>query len=158
MSKTTGIINPLGDYEENLQRVARVLGSIHTIKWRVFDAVYGRGNKSKTAEAISSATGDKLQSVRNAANRLAHDGIIVRESLNGGLVGYGKQAHVAGMKSKLKRLLEHPEKIERIPTKRNNAFGILGVKTQVVRIPKNLFSVKAITIDEIDSFKKVRDV
>lgn len=157
MVKSVGVTNPLGDYEENLVRVAQAIGKADGVKWRVFDVVYGRGKKPMTAAEIAKKTGDRVQSVRNASNRMAHDGLLAKSELPGS-IRYGKQPYIAGMKERVRSLVANPSKIASIRTKRSRLGGKVSVEFVSVNYPSAMVSIELVAVDNIDSFSAVCSV
>lgn len=97
-------------------------------------------------------SGIKQKRVLEEGLKLANCGYIGKDRKNGKTF-YSKDPFIARYKDRILSLAETPEKIKKIPTKNNlNVF--------VRPIGKFIKSVKVryVSIDDIDSFKKVRNV
>lgn len=158
MTKLEGTIAPLGDKNEIIVSILRELGKPDSVKWRIFNCIYGRGSRPKTVDDISVVTGIDRQVIQNTARNMASHGIIERVVLEKNRVAYKKQVNIVGLKQKLNNLAGKKPKIDKIPTKWDPNVSIRGIRTNVVRIPSDFYSVKSITVDEIDSFERVKDV
>lgn len=125
MSSQSPIINPAGDYEESIQRLAKHLGRDKNRR-AVFNLIYGRGpklrSKKQVAEALEIA--GTAQIVQNALDELARHHLIVRVENSGQAKDrsrwiYGKNEFVRANRDRIVRYADDPAAAKKLPTKRN---------------------------------------
>lgn len=138
---------------EQLLHAADVIGR-SAQRRTLFEAVYRGKKTTKTAEELAKATGLSLKQVLMAGKYLADHQIVRATRPKGGRTAYEKDPYYSSRKRAVLRLVDQPEKKARVPTKRNPA----GAAVTRVVIPRARVSVKEITVDEIDSFRRVRKI
>jgi len=152
MNEQTSVINIHGDHEEILLRFAKHLGTSR-IRRKIFNAVYGRGNRPRSKKQIMGAagirnTGNNAQQAQNELDHLAKHRLIVRIE-NSGLVGdgsrflYQKAPDVRANKEQIIRYADNRRAADKVPTKRRpalmNAPSIIRrVTQQTLRKKKHL--------------------
>jgi len=121
---------------------------------KVFEEIHRGKRKIKSVDEIVERTGLDRIRVLQEANYLANHNIIKKRKINKKL-HYEKDPFFSQHKKKILSLAGNEKAIRKIPTKSNPNLTEINVK---VSIPKKQFSVRQLTIDDIDSFKKVKDV
>jgi hypothetical protein len=146
---------PVSDARSNandqLARAAEVLKT-STQRFAVFEAVYGGKPKVKSVDDIAQKTGLSRKRVLTHGLKLASNGIVTQTSKNG-QTAYEKDPFYAGNRSMVESLVRNPAKLAALPTKTHPQPRVPGSIT--IYVPKAFFDVERLTVDDIDSFKKV---
>jgi hypothetical protein len=126
-------------------------------RWSIFEAIYFHKSKIKTVSYISERTGLSRMRVLQEGLHLAQKGIVNQTKKNGE-TAYEKIAFFQVNKAKIMSLASKPKQLATFPTKRRVSVDLrnarvthnitLGLKQKVTRI----------TVDDVDSFAKVRQV
>lgn len=143
MVKPTHIVNPGGDYEENLTRLGEALGKSE-IRRQIFNELYGRKNKlrsvSEIANAVGMTMGNQVQQVREQLQYLADHFLIARHDNEGrtndrshNVFGKTDFVKAKGNKDKIIRLADDPKKRKETPTKRRPAMQGAGSGRQITK-------------------------
>ena len=128
MSKPTSVIDPHGNYEESIQRIALHLGR-SVLRRDVFNCIYGRGSRPKTTDDILQQLqlGENMrQQVVNELNVLSSREIVSITkvpkpgSAKATLNAYSKLKFVSAYKEKILKLADNPKRAKSIVTKRSN--------------------------------------
>lgn len=138
--------------EENIVHVAQVLGRSKDRKL-VFEEIYFGKKKVKTASEIVEKTGLTRKRVTEEAIKLVNQQIIKKTEKNGELA-YERDPFTASNKNHILKIAGRPKEISKIPTKRNKSVTIF----ETIKVHKSQCSIKPITIDDIDNFRKVRKI
>jgi hypothetical protein len=111
----------------------------------------------KTVDDIRRATGLTYKQVLNEGVVLAHEDIVGQEKVNG-RVAYRRDKFYSKNKDAILRLARDRQKLEKYPT--SYAPKVNGRAQSVVKLqfPSRWTRVERITIDDIDSFRRVRPV
>lgn len=121
---------------------------------RVFCAVYKGKAPVKTVAKIAATTGLTEKQVLNAGKKLA-DNDIVRQTGGYGNTAYEKYPFYSANKTKVLRLAASPDKLASFPTKTNPR----STQTEVrITLPRKFVETQHITVDDLDSFERVRKV
>lgn len=160
MTKATLIANPLADHNELVVGICKSLGKDKN-KRKIFEFLYGRGSKPRSTAEIAAAVSAPEQSIINAIQSLASDGIVTFTNIapkDGGraVKGYSKQPNLAGLKKKVIRGLDNPPSLKKIPTKWTPAT--VTASTIRLSVPKKSVKVREIHLEDIGTFKKARKV
>lgn len=149
---TTIISNPSGDHNEKIANAAKVLGRSKHRK-EVFREIYNGKKKIKTAKELADAIGISNIRVLQEADKLSAADIIKKIKENGE-TAYQKIDFYTHRKKQILSLSDSKKKLDSFPTKSNPKLNL----TKEVRIvfPKRMINIYELTIDEIDSFKKVK--
>lgn len=137
---------------ENLESWGKALGR-SAKRRRVFDLIYSSQKRQWTGREIVTATGLDLVSVLHEAKKLSASGLL-HEERDSGRNTYRKDSRVQHHKRSVVRFADSPSARNALPTKRRPA----GTTNVTVRIPATRAKATQISIDEIESFKKVRRV
>jgi hypothetical protein len=153
------VVDRTSNSPEQIIHAADVIGR-SKLKRGVFRAVYTNQRRKKTVEDLIAATKSTQGQVIDAGRTLAHEAIITRERLNGVYV-YGK-VDFFRPRAKWQRVLRlagNKKAQRKIATKRNPAVTSSPTSVTVklsMRVAKKHVSVLPLSIDDIDSFAKVR--
>ena len=150
------MVQPVSDVgsnaEENIAHAAKVIGrSAH--RRSVFEAIYTGKRRAKKVSELINSTGLPHRRVLDSGKRLA-DNRLVRTTKLDGETAYEKIDFFHSNKRRILSLVSSPAKLASYPTKRNPR------PTTVVqlRVSGHRAQIQHVTIDEIGSFGKVRNV
>jgi hypothetical protein len=121
----------------------------------VFKAIYFGKRQSKTVNEIAITTGLDRIRVLQEGKRLADNQIVIPISA-AGTTAYGKDRFYSVQKKKILRLVQNPIAYAAFPTKTRPKVAIPREIT--IHVPRSRIQIQSITIDEIDSFYRVRTV
>jgi len=142
---------------DQIAHAARVLGrSEHRRK--VFSAIYWGKKKSKTVSELVNITGLPEIRVLQEAGRLAANGIVTKIRLDakkGKKTAYKKDPFYSQHKKQILSLAADRRKLEKFPTKVTPKIPSATIR---IPFPKKMVNIKRITIDDIDSFGRVKEV
>lgn len=141
---------------ENVEHAVEVLGR-SKVRREVFKAIYSGRKQIKTADEIADGIERSRQQVLNDGKKLADNGI-VRQTLKDGVTAYEKIRFFQTNRDEILRYVDKPEKLKEKSTKRRSGLGRAKVVTIEARIPRKRISAEQITLDDIDTFKKVKSV
>jgi hypothetical protein len=124
MNSQSSVINPGGDYEETIERLAKHLGRDKNRR-AVFNLLYGRGSKPRSKKQMAEALhiGGTAQVVQNALDELARHNLIVRienkgQVKDGSRWVYAKHPFVRANREQIVRYADDPRAAKKIATKR----------------------------------------
>lgn len=121
----TSVVDISGNFEEAIERFAIALGTA-AVRRQVFNIIYGRGSKPKTAAEIAEKiglSGPQAQVVQDALNHLASHHLISRRANEGEVKGgakwlYSKDETVRINRARIVSLADNPSKRKKLSTKR----------------------------------------
>jgi len=149
------ISNPSGDRSDKIANAAKVLGRSEDRK-KVFLAIYTGKKKQKTITEISKISGitNKVR-VLQETKKLYSEDIIQKAEKVYGETTYQKIDFYTHNKHKIISLAANKKKLDSFPTRvspkaSSSVFNI--------SLPQKLVNVEEVTIDDIDSFKKVKTI
>lgn len=149
------ISNPSGDRNDKIANAAKVLGRSEDRK-KIFLAMYTGKKKKKTISEIGELSGitNKVRVLQETKKLCSEDIIQSTDKINGETT-YQKIDFYTHNKSKIISLATNKKKLASFPTKvspkaTSSVFNI--------SLPQKLIDVKEITIDDIDSFKKIKSI
>lgn len=152
---TQSVTDISANRQEKIANAAKVIGRSYNCR-EVFSIIYRGKQKIKTVDDIlSNSTILKTRkSVLREGKKLASEDIIKQQDrkLNGD-TAYEKLDFYTKNKDKIISLVKDKKKLKKFPTKDNPQ---LRVQTVNVRLPKKFVNIKQISIDDIDSFSKVK--
>ncbi len=139
---------------DQIAHAAKVIGrSKH--RAAVFRAIYQGKKKVKTVKEIEDVTGLSRIRVLQEGGKLANNQV-VHLTKKGGMTAYQKDSFFGAQKTKILSLAQNRQKLDKFPTKVTpRPFASPFVE---IRIPRQRIQVKSITIDDFDSFMKVRKI
>jgi len=126
------------------------------LRKEVFKEIHRGKRKIKTVSEIVEKTRLERIQVLKAGNYLYNNRIIKKTKINGELA-YERDDFYFQNKKKILKLSEDAEQREKFPTKRTRTTSLDDI-TINVKLPKKLTKVEKITIDDIDSFLKVKEI
>lgn len=121
----------------------------------IFRTVYFGKKRVKTVNEIATATGLGRIRVLQEGKRLA-DNQIVKQIGAAGMTAYEKDPFYSAQKKKILRLVQDPVAFASFPTKTRPRATLPSAVT--IRIPRARITARYITVDDIDSFSRVRTV
>lgn len=149
---TLEVSDSRSNLNEQIANAAKIIGRSEDRR-KVFSAIYKGKKKIKTVSELEKLTGLKRIRILQEALPLYSNHIIKKVKSNGE-TAYQKYPFYSQHKKRILSLACNPKKLSNFPTKSN-----LRVTSQIkISVPKNLVRVKQITIDDIDSFSKVRKI
>jgi hypothetical protein len=136
-----------------------IVGAAHAIgrsipKRQVFEAIYTHKKRIRSVLEIAKMTGLHTTRVLQLGGQL-HGDHIVDQTKKDGRVAYVQKPFYQRNKRKILNLLNKPGNAAKIATKRNVS---VSVRTPSARNSKPQATAHFITIDDIDSFAKVRKI
>ena len=154
MSLPISVTDSRSSPDDQIRHAAKVIGSSQH-RAAVFHEIYRGKKKIKTVEDIHQET--KLPRVRvlQEAKKLASNHVVTQTKFNGD-TAYQKDPFYNEHKKKILKLAENPQKLAKYPTKVTPRP--IGGALEVISIPRQRININQITIDDIDSFSKVRRV
>lgn len=138
--------------QDQIAHAARVIGRSERCR-KVFSAIHQGKKKIKTAAEVERMTSLSHMAVLQEAGKLCNNNIVKKTKIDGE-TAYEKDQFYTQNKKTILRLAGNKKALEKFPTKTNPRFGDITVN---VSLPKKLIDVEKITIDDIDSFSKVKD-
>lgn len=150
----TVVTNPTADSSEKIQHAAELLKNSSQAR-AVFQAVYSSGKVWKTIEDIAEKVPSFNNKTKEAASRLAHEGVIPFKSV-GRRVLYGKDRFYMHRKQRILNLAANPGRLKAFPTKRNQNVTVKVASHNVKFLTKP--DAEQLYIDDIDSFKEVKKI
>jgi hypothetical protein len=125
VAERTSVVDLSGNHEESILQWAKHLGTAK-IRRKLFDAVYGRGEKPRSKKQLMRAAGIKETDAQQAQNELDHlskHHLIIRVENDGSVKDrsrylYKKDLGVRANRSKIVRYAENPRAASTVPTKR----------------------------------------
>lgn len=140
--------------QDQIAHAARVIGRSKDCR-KVFSAIYQGKKRVKTVTEIEALTSLRRMRVLQEAGKLCNNNI-VRKTKMDGETAYEKDPFYTQNKKTVLRLAGNKEALEKYPTKTNPKLGNIAVT--VVTLPEKMIDVEKITIDDIDSFAKVKGI
>ena len=146
------VTDPRSNAADQIAHAVDVLGRA-TQRIAVFKAIYTGKKVVKTVNEIATATGLDRIRVLQEGRRLA-DNQIVRQIRAAGTTAYEKDRFYSAQKSKILRLVQDPVAYASFPTDARPKLSL--PKAIRIEVPTAIVKIRLITIDDIDSFSRVR--
>jgi len=124
---------------------------------KVFTAICFGKRKIKLISEIVAKTQLPHKRVLEEGARLANARLVTKKRIEGEMA-YVKDDFLSSKLGQILRLASDPKALAEFPTKSNPRSQTSNTINVTMRIPKNMFDIKEIKIDNIDSFSKVRDI
>ncbi len=121
----------------------------------VFRAIYQGKRRAKTVNEIAAATGLERVRVLQEGRKLA-DNKLVKQIQIMGMTAYEKDRFYSDRKEKIIKLAQDPIKRDQILSPTSPPLPTVGTVT--IRVLENRVRARNITIDDIDSFGKIKKV
>lgn len=142
--------------EENIAHAATIIG--RSVQRRdIFDAIYTGKRRVKTVAEISKVTRLSEKRVLEEGKKLSDNHLVTPLKVKG-RKAYGKIDFFHSHKQKIIALASSPAKLKKFPTKRNPVQQHIR-KTRItidLAVPTRGPKPQQVTIDDIESFRKVR--
>jgi CHAT domain len=140
MAARTSIINSSGDYEENIERLAKHLGK-DKMRRKLFNTVYGYGTRPRSLKQIMAASNLNTrhrQQAQNQVDHLAKHHLIMWQDNDGSVDDgsrrlYSKDDFVRANKAEIIKYTDHPKRRADLPTKRRPAVKVLQTTRTVTK-------------------------
>jgi hypothetical protein len=148
------VTDPRSNPQDQIAHAARVIGRSKQ-RLDVFRAIYTGKNAFRTVSELTRMAGLPPMQVLQRGGELASDLIVTKikvETKKGKETAYKKDSFLAAHKQEIISLALNKAKLAEFPTK---ATPRISAGTIRVSFPKQIVSVKRVTIDEIESFKSV---
>lgn len=137
---------------DQIAHAVKILGRAKQ-RTAVFNAIYRGKRRLKTVEEIHRATRLSRKRVLEEARKLVKN-LLVSQTKTDGDTAYEKDPFYDAQKTKILSLARDPKKLARFPTKVTPRP--VGTALSLIRIPGQRIRVQLVTIDDIESFSKVR--
>jgi DNA-binding transcriptional ArsR family regulator len=153
------MIQPVTDTRSNkndqIKHAVEVIGRSKD-RLKVFKAIYKGKKAVKTVSEIAKQTRlDKIR-VLQEAGKLTGNGIVHAEKV-GKETGYRKDVFYSTNRARILQLVANPERLRKLPTKTNPRTST-GSTSVVLRGINRRPKTKEVYVDDIDSFKAVRNL
>lgn len=139
---------------DQIAHAVKVLGKSKD-RLAVFIFIYHGKKKVKTVAEISAHTKLPRKRVLEEGKKLAHNQLVHQEKPDGE-TAYRRDDFFYGQKGRILSLVHDKKKFAKFPTKVTPAFNLKI--TDTIRLPRQLVKAKHVTVDDIDSFAKVKRV
>jgi len=154
MNMISNVTDARSNPNDQIDHAVRTIGRSKD-RTKVFDAIYRGKQKIKTVGEIAKKTGLNRIRVLQEAKKLASNGIVHQKKIDGE-TGYEKDNFYAAQKAKIQSFVKNPLKLKSFPTKTRPQP--LGSRMETFHAPARLMKISQITIDDIDSFAKVKKI
>ena len=121
----------------------------------VFKAIHSGRVRIKSASELAVASGLPRKRVVEEAIKLIKQHIVARAKKNGE-IAYERDDFYSAHRDRIIRQATDKEARAKFPTKYNRPTG--ASSTVVFRLPKRFVDTRFVTVDELDSFKRVRRI
>ncbi|MFQ5861870.1 MAG: hypothetical protein ACE5IC_02000 [Candidatus Brocadiales bacterium] len=149
---TLEVSDSRSNLNDQIANAAKVIGR-SADRRKVFTAIYQGKKRIKTVTELEKLTGLKHGRILQEALKLYSNGIIKKVKSNG-KTAYQKYPFYSQHKNKILSLAGNPKKLVGFPTKINPR----ATRQITISVPTNSVRVKQVTLDDIDSFSKVRKI
>ncbi|MGO8917179.1 MAG: hypothetical protein ACLQJR_14835 [Stellaceae bacterium] len=150
MGNAIEVTDSLSNSPEQIEIAAKTLGR-NKARRAVFDAIYHHKSQIKTVGKIAQVTRLKRMRVLQEGRHLAQKGL-VRQTKKDGDTAYEKIGFFHAHKRQILALAANPRKLAKLPTKRMVVVAL----PRTVSIPSTGAMVRRITIDDIETFARVK--
>ncbi|MBI2104975.1 MAG: hypothetical protein HYT90_05295 [Candidatus Omnitrophica bacterium] len=159
----TRVTDVTGNRQDKIYNAAKAIGS-SAIRHRVFEAICFGKLSVKTVQGLAKTTGLTQKQILVAGAALDHEELIHKEKVDG-RIAYKKDPFYSKNRGQILKLARNPNKLGKFPSSYTPHSPKSSSAATTLRLPKALFRSRAIsahieqiTIDTIDSFRKVRSV
>lgn len=152
---TQKVADVRANLNENIVHAAEIIGrSAH--RRRVFEAIYRGKSPVKSVDDIVAVTNQTRMKVLQMGDQLHANGI-VEKTTKDGQTAYRKDEFYTKHKNKVLSIVDNPSKSAKYPTKQKPKMSG-STHTYRIEVKGKLPKAIPVTVDDIDSFKKVRSV
>ena len=138
---------------ENISHAVKIIGRSEDRR-KVFEAIYRGKQAVKTVDDIVLMTGLKSIRVLQEGGRLSANHI-VEKTTQDNQTAYRKDETYTHHKKKVLSIIDNPDKAKKYPTKQ---VPRVSTTTYKIQVPGKKPRIKAVAVDDIDSFNKIRSV
>lgn len=153
MANAIEVSDAMSNLNEQLEAAAKAVGRSE-VRRKVFSAIYYHKAKRKTASQIVQRTNLSRLRVLQEARHLVRKGVVRQVKESGAETSYEMIEVFHAHKKQILSLAGNPKKLAELPTKRK----LKAVSVKVVTIPATTAKVRQVTIDDVQSFAKVRKI
>jgi hypothetical protein len=151
---TTPVSDARSNKNEQIVYAAEAIGDSHH-RALVFEAIsFGRARIKSVGEIVE-RTGLSRKRVLEEGRKLVNKQVVVQTEKQGD-VAYEKDDFLAAHRGQVLRLASNKRAREALPTKRRPSAG--GLVTVRVAVPAATVRIRRITVDDIDSFGRIRAI
>jgi len=150
---TTPVTDVRSNPNDQIAHAAKVLGRSKD-RIAVFRAIHYGKQRTKTATQLAREAHIKRKRVLEEAVRLAHKQIVAKVERDGE-IAYQRDNFYYANRDEIIRLASNPKKLRAYPTKYSPKGPTIKLS---LKVPKDSVQTKVVTVDDIDSFAKVRKV
>lgn len=150
----TPVSDSRSNKDEQIAHAAEVLRNSDQRR-RVFEAIYHGKTKIKTRSKLEEVTGLNNKQVLTAGKTLA-DNQLVQQETTDGETAYAKDEFYSAHKAKILRLAANPDELARQP-RSSQPRGKSAARIEI-NVSSGFIPPEEITIDDIDSFAKIKTV
>jgi hypothetical protein len=147
------VSDSLSNTNEQIEQAAKAIGR-SAVNRRVFEAIYGSKQRIKTVKDLAKVTKLDRKRVLTAGKRFAGRGIVRQIPGSHGNTAYEKIDFFHAHKQRILACAGNAKKLAALPTKRK----VVVSTPAFVSIPTRLAKTEVITVDDVDSFSRVRKV
>jgi len=140
------------DPADQIVHAVRILGRSKQ-RLKIFKAIYRGKKRAKTVNEIAETTGINRIRVLQEGKWLAVNQI-VKQVIAAGITAYEKDSYYSAYKNRIIRTVEDPVALDRLSTKSHPLS--FWARPATIRIPGVRIQTRYLTIDDIDSFSRVR--
>jgi hypothetical protein len=138
---------------ETILLAVKIIGRSATRR-RVFEAVYQGKKQIKTVDDIVEITGlSRIRVLQEAGKLQAHQ--IIKQTKKNKQTAYEKEKIYTHHKKRILSILDEPEKAAKYPTKQSPR---ISTNTYKIELPQKKPKFELVTIDDIDSFDRVKGI
>ena len=148
---TLSVSDPRSNHPDQVAYIARAIGNAKD-RIKVFLFIHKGKKKFKTVTDIATSTGLRRKRVLEEGKRLVHKEVVKQDKIDGE-IGYWRDSVSYANQKKIIALATNSKKLAAFPTKSNPKVTVVKVSA-----PKSLVRTVTITVDDIDSFAKLKGV
>jgi hypothetical protein len=137
--------------QDQIAHAARIVGRSKHRQW-VFAAIYHGKSKVKTLKELIDATGLNNIRILQEGGKLAGNNLVGTTKVDG-YTAYVKDPFYSQHRDEILRLAGNRAALEAFPTRSNPKSGSVNI---ILKVPLKSFQTKQISVDDIESFAKVK--
>jgi hypothetical protein len=155
MAKPVAVTDFRSNLNDQIVNAAELIGRSEQ-RAAVFDAVCTGKQRVKTRDEVAASTGLPPKRVLEVGKQLA-DRNLIHQTTKNGQTAWEKDGQLSPYKTKILRLARDPVARAKVPTKIRPRTTGSGLETVTLSLPSKLVDIQRISVDDIDSFERVRD-
>lgn len=150
---TTAVSDVRSNAQNQIAHFAKALGRSEP-RIAVFKWIHTGRQRIKTATHLAREAGLDRRTVLNEAKKLVHRQVVT-QTVRDGEVAYERDNFCYANRDRIIKLARSPKKLKAFPTSYSPSPATVRV---TVKVPKAAVKTKVVTVDDIDSFSKVRRI